>query len=79
MYYDTITQNFSKLVFNLMIMIIHYLLHAAWILWFAYVDSHKGDIKRNNNVHDNLWVLIKKKVQSEILSCGYADVVLPFC
>ena len=33
----------------------------------------------NNNVDNNLCVMIKKNVQSEIPFYEYADVVLPFC
>ena len=62
-YYDIITQNYSKLVFILRLD--HYLLYATLFLMFAHVDSQSGDIKRNNNVYDNLCVMIKKNVQSE--------------
>ena len=48
-------------------MIIRYLLYAALLLIFAYVDSQRGEIKRNNSVHNNLRVMIKKNVRSEIL------------
>ena len=33
---------------------------------FAYVDSQRGDIMRNNNVDNNLSVMIKQNVQREI-------------
>ena len=33
---------------------------------FAYVDSQRGDIKRNSDVYDNLCVMIEKDVQSVI-------------
>ena len=34
---------------------------------------------RNNNVDNNLCVMIKKSVQSEIPLIELADAVLPFC
>ena len=46
---------------------------------FACVDSQRGDILRNNNVDNNLCVMIKKNVQSEIPLIELADVVLTFC
>ena len=49
------------------LMIIRYLLYAALLLIFAYVDSQRGEIKRNKSVHNNLRVMIKKNVRSEIL------------
>ena len=48
---------------------VRYLLYAALILIFAYVDSQKGDIKKNKNVYNNLCVMIKKHAQSEIPLC----------
>ena len=42
------------------------LLKTAFILIFACVDSQRGDIMANNNVDNNLSVMIKKNVQSEI-------------
>ena len=62
-YYDIITQNYLKLVFILRLN--HYLLYDTLFLMFAYVDSQSGDIKRNDNVYDNLCVMITKNVQSE--------------
>ena len=56
-----------QLVFNLTI--IHCLIKAALILIFACVDSQRGDTKRNNNVQNNLCVMIKRNVQSEIPLC----------
>ena len=53
-----------KLVFN--VSINHRLIITAVILIIACVDSQRGDIMRNNNVDNNLPVMIKKNVQSEI-------------
>ena len=55
---------FLKLVFNATIN--HCLILTALILIFACVDSQRGDIMGNNNVDNNLCVMIKKNVQSEI-------------
>ena len=52
-----------KLVFN--VITIHCLLKTAFTLKFACVDSQRGDIMGNNNADNNLWVIIKKNVQSE--------------
>ena len=54
----------SKLVFN--VTINHCLILTALIKIFACVDSQRGDIMRNNSVDNNLRVMIKKNVQSEI-------------
>ena len=62
--YDIITQNYSELAFNLTL--IHFLLCATFILIIAYVDSQRGDIRGNKIVYDNLCVMIRKNVQSEI-------------
>ena len=53
-----------KLIFN--VTINHCLILTALILIFACVDSQRGDIIRNNNVDNNLCVMIKKNVRSEI-------------
>ena len=36
------------------------------MLTFACVDSQRGDLMRINNVDNNLCVMIRKNVQSEI-------------
>ena len=48
------------------------------MLLFACVDSHKGDMKRNNNVHSNLCVMTKTNAQSEIPLFEEADADLSF-
>ena len=53
-----------KLVFN--VTINHCLILTAFILIFACVDSQRGGYKQNNNVDNNLCVMIKNNVQSEI-------------
>ena len=53
-----------KLVFN--VTINHSLILTALILIFACVDSQGGHIIKNNNVDNNLCVMIKKNVQSDI-------------
>ena len=53
-----------KLVLN--VTINHCLILTGFILIFAYVDSQRGDIMTNNNIDNNLCVMIKKNVQSEI-------------
>ena len=55
---------FSKLVFN--VTINHCLKLTALIKIFACVDSQREDIMRNNSVDNNLRVMIKKNVQSEV-------------
>ena len=75
-FHDIIT-NYSKLVFNQTI--VRYSLNAALILIYAYVNSQTGDIKRIINVYDNLCLMIKTNVQSEIPLSEQADVDLPFC
>ena len=53
-----------KLLFN--VTVIHCLLKTAFILIFACVDGQREDIMTNNNVDNNLCVMIKKNVQSEV-------------
>ena len=53
-----------KLVFN--VITNHCPLSTAFILKFSCADSQREDIMRNNNVDNNLCVMIKKNVQSEI-------------
>ena len=58
---------FITILLNLTV--IQYLSYAALMLLFADVDSQKRYIKRYNKVHNNMCVMIKKNVQSEIPLC----------
>ena len=60
-------------------MLIQYLFHVFLILFFSYVDSQRGDIKRDSHVYNNLCVMIKTDVQSEVPLFEQVDVDSPFC
>ena len=60
-------------------MFIHHLFHVTLSLLFSYVDSQRGEIKKNNKVYDNLCVMIKTHMKREIDLFEQADVDLLVC